>query len=82
MSRYLSEPKDGKTLVFGFDHMLGYFLQQWDESDPNKKLVDLDSKFHKLSRSKLIDFLHENLTEKDLKKFSMQINKIALDIPC
>lgn len=82
MSRYVSKPHNGKTLAFGFDHVLGYFVEQWDISAPDKSLVELNSKFDKLSKSFLVEFLQNNLSPNDLVKYSSQINKIVLDLPC
>jgi hypothetical protein len=62
--------------------MMGYFVQQRNVNNPDKPILDLDTKFGKLSRGTLIEFLHENLTEADLKKYSSHINNIALDLPC
>ena len=82
MSRHNCEQKNGKTVSFGYDNVMGYFVQQWDINNQDKPILDLDSKFDKLSRGTLVEFLHENLTESDLKKYSSHINNIALDLPC
>ena len=83
MSRCYGEVVSGERIDFGWDHALGYFLQRRTidpETGEEKITLDRDSKFHKLSKSELVEYLHENLSENDLKKFEKQITKIALDL--
>ena len=82
VSRINCVTKDGKEISFGWNDSIGYYLQKWTMVGSDKVLtLDMDTKFHGLTRGDLIDFLHTNLIGEDLAKFSKEINKIAMDYP-
>jgi len=60
MSRYVKELENGKEVAYGFDHVLGYFLQVFDVPDEDGKdilLIDESSMLTKMSNGKMIELM-------------------------
>jgi hypothetical protein len=51
MSRYIKKLEEGKTLVYGTDHALGYFYEIWKEED----------EFPEVDRSTMFGMPHEEM---------------------
>lgn len=60
MSRYTKAAAD-KTFVYGFDHALGYFYEEWLNFGQTDEVLlsDTSSLFGKLSRSEMLDKMHQ-----------------------
>lgn len=58
MSRFATQTGEGTTIVYGFDHVLGYFYEEYID-DSGKPAQDCCTAFGTLSRGKLLDLLEE-----------------------
>lgn len=81
MSRYIATKKTEdpeKTLVYGWDHALGYFYELWEnygEEETEQCLKDRCSFLHRMPNSEMIEVMEE------FKVPESRIVKIALDVP-
>jgi hypothetical protein len=77
MSRYTKQALD-KTLVYGWDHALGYFYEEWiTESMDNEDatpFTDRCSMFG-LNKSDFVDKLHQYRVK------DSHLQAVALDVP-
>jgi hypothetical protein len=78
MSRYTKQMEDGRTVVYGFDHVLGYFLDVLgipDEQGEREMLIQESSLLSKMSNGKMIELMDMfDLPES-------QIEYVAMDLP-
>jgi hypothetical protein len=76
MSRYAKKIDEEKTLVYGWDHVLGFFYDIWENMDTKeeKVLKYRCSKFG-MPKSELVEVLTENKVNKK------HLMKLALDTP-
>ena len=74
MSRYHTKTEQGIDVVYGFDHALGYFYEEWDGKE-DVPSVDLDTMFSGLDRGFLIKLLNQTNAPEEHKRL------IALDLP-
>ena len=61
MSRYVKQLESGKEIAYGFDHVLGYFLQVFDVPDEDGDdilLIDESSMLTKMSNGKMIELMN------------------------
>lgn len=76
-------------LVFGFDHALGLFFQILEETSelnadgtPKMELrVDQDGKFHRVSRSHLLEIINYYASPEELKQYERILTMLTMDIP-
>jgi hypothetical protein len=69
MSRRMATKNDGTVVIYGLDHIFGWFYQEMD--DKGDCIVDEDS----LSKGKLLDLLEDTDAPEDIKC------SIAMDLP-
>lgn len=79
MSRYVVDLGDNKEFVYGWDHVLGYFYELWDNSlgeEDYEKIVDDKSYFfNKLSKSEMMEAMKKYNARKE------HLEKMAMDLP-
>lgn len=80
MSQIVSESRRGNVVRFGLDHATGWFVMEEHPELPGLLLVDEDTRFTKLSRGKLVEWLTKELKEEEVKRLKKQITYIALDL--
>lgn len=77
MSRYVKEAPD-KTMVYGWDHALGYFYEEWVTSTMNEKKAipfsDRCSLFG-MPRHELMEKMHQ------YRVSGSHLEGVALDLP-
>lgn len=78
MSRYTKQMDDGRLVIYGLDHALGYFLDVLgipDEQGERESLIEESSLLTKMSNGKMIELMDMfDLPES-------QIELVALDLP-
>ena len=74
MSRHSAVKSDGTQVVYGFDHALGYFYEEWPEG-AEMPSVDLSSGFDGLSRGTFLELLEKTDASEEHK------GQVALDLP-
>jgi hypothetical protein len=78
MSRYTKELEDGRSVVYGFDHALGYFIDVFgipDEDGVSESLMEESSVLTRMSNGKMIELMDMfNLPES-------HIEQVAMDLP-
>lgn len=76
MSRYTKNASD-KTIVYGFDHALGYFYEEWlNFGEENESLLKESSSFlNKLSRAEMLEKMHQYRVNPN------HIDLVAKDLP-
>jgi len=78
MSRYTKQMDDGRLVIYGHDHALGYFLDVLgipDEQGERESLIEESSLLTKMSNGKMIELMDMfDLPES-------QIELVALDLP-
>lgn len=78
MSRYVKTLENGKTVAYGFDHALGYFLDVMDVPDEKGETVMImeeSSLLSKMSNGKMIELM-------DLYGLpESHIEQVAMDLP-
>ena len=78
MSRYTKQMDDGRAVIYGYDHLIGYFLDVIgipDEQGETESLIEESSLLTKMSNGKMIELMDLfNLPES-------QIEQVALDLP-
>ena len=78
MSRYTKTMDNGKTIAYGFDHALGYFIDVVDASDENEEpiyLIEESSLLTKMSNGKMLELM-------DLYELpESHIEMVAMDLP-
>lgn len=79
MSRYVVDLGDNKEFVYGFDHVLGYFYELWDNSlgdeDYERILEDKSYFMNKLSKSEMM------LMMRKYNARSIHLERMAMDLP-
>jgi hypothetical protein len=74
MSRYTKTTKEGKTLIYGWDHALGYFYEIWNPEKRGFPEKDRCSIFG-MPKYEMVDVMSANEVN------SSHIQKLALDLP-
>ena len=78
MSRYTKELKDGKTIAYGYDRALGYFIDVFgipDEQGVSESLVEESSMLTGMSNGKMIELM-------DMFELpESHIEMVAMDLP-
>lgn len=74
MSQFYCNKPDGTEVLYGLDHVLGWFYTEFAADNPLKTLVDLCSTLGTLSRGELVGLL------KATDAPQQHITFIALDI--
>jgi hypothetical protein len=78
MSRYTKQLSEHKYVAYGFDRILGYFLDVWEEGqdeDEDIYLIEESSKLTDMTNGKMIELMTlYGLPES-------QIEAVAMDIP-
>ena len=71
------------SVAFGFDHAVGLFCQIYKHvsDDKHECLASVDSMFHKLSKSHLLQIIEDFTCEADRAKYHQQLSLMALDLP-
>ncbi len=78
MSRYTQKLENGKSVAYGFDHALGYFIDVFSVPDSEGKhelLIEECSLLTGMSNGKMMELMAEYEVPQEL------INKVALDLP-
>jgi hypothetical protein len=79
MSRYVVELEGNREFVYGFDNVLGYFYELWDntlgDEDSECILEDKSYFFSKLTKDEMLD----NMQKYNVKK--EHIFLMAMDLP-
>lgn len=78
MSRYTKNMEDGRTVAYGYDRALGYFLDVFgipDEKGVSESLVEESSFLTNMSNGKMIELM-------DMFKLpESHIEQVAMDLP-
>ena len=78
MSRYTKQLKDGRSVAYGYDHALGYFIDVFgipDEQGVSESLIEESSMFTQMSNGKMIELM-------DLFALpESHIEQVAMDLP-
>ena len=78
MSRYTKEMPDGRSVAYGFDHALGYFIDVFgipDDQGVSESLVEESSVLTRMSNGKMIELM-------DLFALpESHIEQVAMDLP-
>jgi hypothetical protein len=78
MSRYTKNMEDGRTVAYGYDHVLGYFFDVFgiaDEKGVSESLIEESSILTRMSNGKMIELMDMfNLPES-------HIELVAMDLP-
>lgn len=78
MSRYTKELKDGRTIAYGYDRALGYFIDVFgipDEQGVSESLVEESSMLTGMSNGKMIELM-------DMFELpESHIEMVAMDLP-
>lgn len=78
MSRYTKQLEDGRTVAYGYDHALGYFIDVWgipDDQGVSESLIEESSVLTRMSNGKMIELMDMfNLPES-------HIELVAMDLP-
>lgn len=78
MSRYTKELKDGKTIAYGYDRALGYFIDVFgipDEQGVSESLIEESSMLTGMSNGKMIELM-------DMFELpESHIEMVAMDLP-
>jgi len=78
MSRYVKELENGNTVAYGFDHVLGYFIDEYGPDDDNGEavmLIDECSKLTNMSNGRMIELMKKY----DLPRF--HVDRVVMDLP-
>ena len=78
MSRYIKELENGKTVAYGYDHVLGYFIDVFDVPDDDgveNLLIEESSRLTKMSNGKMLELM--NVYELP----ESHIEQVAMDLP-
>jgi hypothetical protein len=78
MSRYTKQLEDGRSVAYGYDHAIGYFIDVFgipDEEGISESLVEESSMFTNMSNGKMIELM-------DLFALpESHIEQVAMDLP-
>lgn len=78
MSRYTKTMENGRTVAYGYDHALGYFIDVWgipDEEGVSESLIEESSMLTSMSNGKMIELMDMfGLPES-------HIERVAMDLP-
>lgn len=78
MSRYTKQMDDGRLVIYGYDHALGYFLDVLgipDDHGERESLIEESSLLTKMSNGKMIELMDMfDLPES-------QLETVAMDLP-
>ena len=78
MSRYTKKLEDGRTVAYGYDHALGYFIDVWgipDDQGVSESLVEESSVLTRMSNGKMIELM-------DMFELpESHIEQVAMDLP-
>lgn len=78
MSRYTKELEDGRTVAYGYDRALGYFIDVFgipDEQGVSESLVEESSMLTGMSNGKMIELM-------DMFELpESHIEMVAMDLP-
>ena len=78
MSRYTKELEDGRTIAYGYDRALGYFIDVFgipDEQGVSESLVEESSMLTGMSNGKMIELM-------DMFELpESHIEMVAMDLP-
>lgn len=78
MSRYTKQLEDGRTVAYGYDRALGYFIDVWgipDDQGVSESLIEESSVLTRMSNGKMIELMDMfNLPES-------HIELVAMDLP-
>jgi len=78
MSRYIKVTDNGKTIAYGFDHALGYFIDVVEAPDGDEEpiyLIEESSLLTKMSNGKMLELM-------DLYELpESHIEMVAMDLP-
>lgn len=77
MSRYIKELENGKTVAYGYDHVLGYFFDVFDVPDDDGvvNIIEESSVLTKMSNGKMLELM--NVYELP----ESHIEQVAMDLP-
>jgi hypothetical protein len=78
MSRFTKELEDGRTVAYGYDHALGYFIDVFskpDKDDGAKIELEESSLITKMSNGKMIELMDS------FKLPESHIELVAMDLP-
>ena len=79
MSRYVKELENGRSLAYGFDNVIGYYLDVFDAPDPlnpyeDVLLVEESSLLTNISNGKMIELMEEyNLPKSHIERVAMDL---------
>lgn len=78
MSRYTKTMEDGRTVAYGYDHALGYFIDVWgipDEEGVSESLIEESSFLTNMSNGKMLELM-------DMFQLpESHIELVAMDLP-
>lgn len=78
MSRYTKQLEDGRSVAYGYDRALGYFIDVFgipDEQGVSESLIEESSMFTQMSNGKMIELM-------DLFALpESHIEQVAMDLP-
>jgi hypothetical protein len=78
MSRYTKNLDDGRSVVYGYDHALGYFIDVFgipDDQGVSESLIEESSFLTRMSNGKMIELM-------DLFDLpESHIERVAMDLP-
>ncbi len=78
MSRYTKELEDGRTIAYGYDRALGYFIDVFgipDEQGISESLIEESSALTRMSNGKMIELM-------DMFELpESHIEQVAMDLP-
>lgn len=76
MSRYTKKLDSGNTIVYGWDHALGYFYDVWENyGTKEEKCIKERCSLFGMSKGELLDAISEIKANPDF------IQALALDLP-
>jgi len=76
MSRYTKKLESGNTIVYGWDHALGYFYDVWENyGTKDEKCLKERCSLFGMSKSELLDAISE------IKANPNFMQALALDLP-
>lgn len=78
MSRYTKQLEDGRTVAYGYDHALGYFIDVFgipDDQGVSESLIEESSLLTRMSNGKMIELM-------DMFELpESHIEQVAMDLP-
>lgn len=81
MSQISVRSKDNKTIHFGLDHVLGYFITMYGHDDEPEFETDSYGMMGKrMNGPEQVEWLKENISPKILDNYSENLRRILLDL--